>query len=178
MLLLLAALAAVAAQAASIDAAATRVGFQTDTRGGLVLDGRFPTIGGGFHDMGGDRRRVRLILSTTDVEIVDHSGYTRFARGRGFFDAERWPLVEFISDPYAPELLQSGGALGGTLRMRGIQRRETFVLQPATCARPGIDCDVVANGRVSRSDYGMQRWRIAVGDQVGFSLRMRLEQEQ
>ena len=112
-----------------------------------------------------------------DVEIVGHSGYTRFARGSGFFDAERWPLVEFISDPYPPELLQSGGALGGTLRMRGVQRREVFVLQPAGCARPGIDCDVVASGQVHRGDYGMRRWRVALDDEVRFSLRMRLRAE-
>ncbi|MDG6347354.1 YceI family protein [Luteimonas sp. 8-5] len=177
LLALAATLLAAVAHAAAIDAAASQVGFHLVTRWGQSLDGRFNTIRGAVDDMGGDLRRVRLILSTSDVEIVGHPGYTRFARGSGFFDAERWPLVEFISDPYPPELLQTGGALGGTLRMRGVQRREVFVLQPAGCARPGIDCDVVASGRVRRGDYGMRRWRVALGDDVRFSLRMRLRAE-
>jgi len=177
LLALAATLLAATAQAAGIDPAASQIGFHLATRWGQALDGRFHTIRGAVDDMGGGRSRVRLILSTTDVEIVGHPGYTRFARGGGFFDAERWPLVEFISDPYPPELLRSGGALGGTLRMRGVQRREVFVVQPATCGRPGVDCDVVASGRVRRGDYGMRRWRVAVGDEVRFSLRMRMQAE-
>jgi len=175
LLALAATVSALVANAAGIDAAASKVGFHMVTRWGQLLDGRFHTIRGAIDDMGGGQRRVRLILSTNDVEIVGHPGYTRFARGSGFFDSERWPLVEFVSDPYSPELLQSGGALGGVLRMRGIQRREVFALQPAGCERPGIDCDVVASGRVRRSDYGMRRWRIALGDDVRFSLQMRLK---
>ncbi|MDQ2701628.1 MAG: YceI family protein [Pseudomonadota bacterium] len=177
LLALVVALLAGMAHGTGIDADASRVGFHMVTRWGQALDGRFPTVRGAVDDVGGDQHRVRLILSTDDVEIVGHPGYTRFARGRGFFDSARWPSVEFVSDPYAPQLLQSGGALGGVLRMRGVQRREVFVLEPASCERPGIDCDVVASGRVRRSDYGMRRWRIALGDEVRFSLRMRLQQE-
>src|SRR3546814_11171865 len=132
-------------------------------RWGQPLDGRFPSVRGAVDDLGGKRHRVRLILSTHDVEIVGHAGYTRFARGRGFFDSARWPLVEFISDPYTPELLQSGGALGGILSMRGIQRREVFVLQPATCAPPGIDCEVVPHGRLRPGHHGPQPWPTTPG---------------
>lgn len=176
LLALAAALSIPAALGSEIDAAASRVGFSLQTRWGQVLEGRFPSIRGVVDDLGGDRRRVRLILSTLDVEIVGHSGYTRFTRGRGFFDARRWPQVEFLSDPYTPELLLRGGRLGGTLRMRGVQRREVFVLEPATCDRPGRDCDVVASGVVDRDDYGMGRWRVALGDDVRFSLRMRVRE--
>lgn len=166
-----------AALAAEFDPAATHVGFALTTRWGQALEGRFPVLQGRVDELGENRRRVRLSLATADVEIVGHPGYTRFTRGRSFFDAERWPRVEFLSDPYAPALLRDGGTLGGMLRMRGVQRREAFAVLPAACDSPGRDCDIVATGVVDRDDYGMGRWRIAVDDKVRFTLRIRLRQE-
>jgi polyisoprenoid-binding protein YceI len=166
-----------AALAAEFDAAASRAGFALSTRWGQRLEGRFPTLQGRVDDLGGDRRRVRLVLSTGDVEIVGHPGYTRFTRGHGFFDAGRWPQVEFLSDAYSPALLREGGKLGGVLRMHGVERRQVFDVLPASCAAPGRDCDVVATGIVDRGDYGMGRWSIALNDMVRFTLRMRLRAE-
>jgi polyisoprenoid-binding protein YceI len=163
------------ALAAAIDGHASRVGFFLQTRWGQTLEGRFPTLQGEVDDLGDGRHRVRLVLSTRDVEIVGHSGYTRVTRGRGFFDSEEWPQVEFLSDPDAATLLSDGGRLGGVLRMRGVQHREVFQVLPATCAAPGRDCDVVASGTVRRGNYGMGSWRIALGDAVRFTLKMRLQ---
>ncbi|MGN6113690.1 MAG: YceI family protein [Luteimonas sp.] len=174
--LLLLALAG-AALAAEIDSAASRVGFSLSTRWGQALQGRFPTLQGWVDDLGQQRRRVRLVLSARDVEIVGHTGYTRYTRGRAFFDAERWPQVEFLSDAYGPDLLRTGGALGGVLRMRGVQHRQVFQVLPAECDAPGRDCDVVATGVVDRDDYGMGGWRIALDDAVRFTLRVRLRAE-
>lgn len=166
--------ASLAASAAEIDGNRSRAGFTLETRWGQQLQGRFPSMRGAVDDLGNGHHRVRLILSTTDVEIVGHSGYSQATRGSGFFDAGHWPQAEFLSDPYPPELLRDGGQLGGLLSLRGVQRRETFVLLPAGCDRPAYDCDVVAVGRVDRDDYGMDRWRIAVGDDVRFNLRIRV----
>jgi polyisoprenoid-binding protein YceI len=33
---------------------------------------------------------------------------------------------------------------------------------------------VVASGTIRRSNYGMDRWKFAVSEDVGFSLRMRV----
>jgi polyisoprenoid-binding protein YceI len=162
------------ALATEIDGVASRVGFSMQTRWGQLLEGRFPTVHGEVSELPDGRHQVRLLLSTRDVEIVGHPGYTRFARGGGFFDADHWPQVEFLSDAYAPALLQQGGPLTGTLRIRGIHRREVFVIRPATCAQPGLACDVAASGSIRRSDYGMGRWKFAMSEDVGFSLRMRV----
>lgn len=166
-----------AALAAEFDAAASRVGFVLSTRWGQTVEGRFPTLQGRVDELGDDRHRVRLVLFTGDVEIVGHPGYTRFTRGRSFFDAERWPQVEFLSDAYPTALLRDGGKLGGVLRMRGVQHRQVFDVLPAACDTPGRDCDVVATGVVDRGDYGMGRWSIALNDLVRFTLRMRLRAE-
>jgi polyisoprenoid-binding protein YceI len=174
--LLLLALAGTAL-AEEIDSAASRVGFSLSTRWGQTLQGRFPTPRGWVDDLGQQRHRVRLVLSARDVEIVGHPGYTRYTRGRGFFDAERWPQVEFLSDAYGPDLLRTGGPLGGVLRMHGVQHRQVFQVLPAECDAPGRDCDVVATGAVDRDDYGMGGWRIALDDAVRFTLRVRLRAE-
>ena len=43
------------------------------------------------------------------------------------------------------------------------------------CARPAVDCDVVATGAVRRSDYDMDDWKLAINDRVVFVLRARVQ---
>lgn len=166
-----------AAWAAEIDPAETRIGFTLKTRWGQVLQGRFPRYSGRIEMLDDGRRRVRLVLSARDVEIVGHPNYTGMTRGRGFFEAERFPEVEFVSDPYLPALVEKGGKLAGELTIRDVRRRETFAIEAADCARPAYDCDVSANGSVRRSDYGVDRWIFAVSDHVRFNLRLRVRED-
>lgn len=163
--------------ATQIDRDASRITFTLKTRWGQTLQGRFPEYSGDIVALGDDRRQVQLQMATRAVEILGNPRYTRFARGSGFFDAQRYPQLGFVSEPYPPALLHAGGALAGTLRIRGIQRREVFTIDPATCARPARDCDLVANGSIARSDYGIDRWNFALSDQVRFTLRIRLRDE-
>lgn len=161
------------AHAAAIDDVHSRIGFTLQTRWGQVLDGRFPAYRGDVQVLPDGRRRVSLRLVTREVEILGYPGYSRITRGRGFFDAERYPEVGFVSQPYPVQLTRSGGELAGRLRIRDVERREIFTIEPAGCERPGLDCDVVATGVVSRSDYGLDRWGFAIGDSIRFSLRIR-----
>ena len=156
----------------SIDPAQSQVGFTLRTRWGQTLEGRFPTYQGEILALDDGRRRVRLSLSAREVEIVGHRNYTRLTRGKGFFDAERYPEVVFVSEPYGDELTRDGGALAGALTIRGVRRHEVFTVEPSTCARPAHDCAVVASGTVQRSDYGVDRWSFALSESVRFSLRI------
>lgn len=157
----------------NIDPAHSQIGFALRTRWGQTLEGRFPAYEGEILVLGDGRRRVRLTLSARDVEIVGHRNYTRLTRGKGFFDAERYPEVVFVSEPYGDELTRDGGALAGALTIRGVRRHEVFTVEPSTCARPAQDCAVVASGTVQRSDYGVDRWSFALSESVRFSLRIR-----
>jgi polyisoprenoid-binding protein YceI len=170
-----AAATAPAAHATEIDQQHTRIGFTLKTRWGQVLRGQFPRYSGRIETLDDGRHRVHLRMSAKDVEIVGHANYTGMTRGRGFFEADRFPEVEFVSEPYASALIAQGGKLAGELTIRDVRRRETFVIEPGTCARPAYDCDVVANGSVRRTDYGVDRWTFAVSDHVRFTLRLRLE---
>jgi polyisoprenoid-binding protein YceI len=175
--LLVLALAGTYANAAAIDPATSQVGFRLTTRWGQTLQGRFPDSGGVVEELADGRHQVRLRLATGSVEIVGHSSYTRMARGRGFFDAPDYPAIEFVSEPYAPELLHRGGPLPGTLSIRNVRRREVFVIEPATCDAPARQCDVVGSGTVHRADYGLGRWGFALADKVLFSLRVRVRSD-
>lgn len=162
------------AEAGTIDARHTRIGFTLKTRWGQVLRGRFPEYTGRIERLAEGKHRVQLRLDAREVMIDDHPNYTRYTRDEGFFDAQRFREVSFVSDPYAPALLREGGTLSGTLQIRDVRRTERFQIAASACARPGEDCDVVAVGSVRRSDYGVDRWMFAVSDQVRFTLHLRV----
>ncbi|MEN1942013.1 YceI family protein [Luteimonas sp. MJ174] len=160
-------------RAAEIDAAASEIGFSLVTRWGEMVDGRFPVFEGHLTRLPDGRQQVRLSLSAADVEILGNRRHTQLTRGRGFFDAARHPWISFVSDPFDPRLLVDGGALRGVLGIRDVQQREAFTVLPATCARPALDCPVLAAGLIDRSHYGMTRWSVAIGRKVRFQLRIR-----
>lgn len=164
------------AAAQALDPARSRIEFDLKTRWGQTITGHFPRYDGEVVQLPDGRREVRIRLATTSVEVEGSRRYTRFARGERFLDASHHPWVEFRSDPYAAELVRQGGPLYGTLNMHGVSRRETFMLEPSECERPALDCDVVAQGRVLRTNYGVESWRWALTDDVNFRLRVRLRE--
>ena len=159
-----------------VDPVASQVGFALRTRWGQRLDGRLPVLSGEVRLVGSGLRQVRLRLSARDVEILGNPRYTSLTRDEAFFDAGRHPEVTFVSDPFGPDLVRVGGPLVGVLQLRGVERRETFHVEPADCERPMLDCPVVAAGVVNRGDYAMDRWSFALGERVQFRLTLRGEE--
>lgn len=170
-------LAAAAAPAVQVDPVQSRLGFSLQTRWGQTLEGRFPQYEGEIVAMADGRHRVQLRLAADAVEIADSPRYTRFARGPRFFDAERFPTIEFVSEPYDEALLRDGGELGGRLTIRGVTRREVFMIAPSACARPGYECDVVALGSVRRENYDINGFGLAIHNRVYFFLNVRVRNE-
>lgn len=160
--------------AADFDVASSEIGFSLVTRWGTVVDGRFPVFDGYLTRLPDGRQQVRLSLSAADVEIIGNQRHTRLSRGRGFFEAARFPWLTFVSEPFGAELLAAGGPLPGQLHIRDVERREVFSIAPSACARPALDCPVLAHGVVERSRYGMNRWNYAIGGKVYFQLSLRL----
>jgi polyisoprenoid-binding protein YceI len=159
-----------------LDQVQTRLGFELSTRWGQRLDGWFPKFDGGVEVLPDGRHQVSLRMYAREVLIQDHPNYTKWARGGMFFESERYPVVTFISHPYRPETLTQGGELAGELTIRGIRRPERLIVEPAACARPALDCDVISTGAVRRSDYEMDGFKMAVNDRVVFVLRARLQE--
>ena len=160
------------ASAQALDTARSRIDFDLHTRIGSQVRGRFPLAEGRVDTLADGRRQVRLRLDARALRVGSSDYYTRLARGPQLFDVERYPDIEFVSDPYPATLAHEGGSMEGLLRMHGVAHRERFVLEPASCARPGYDCPILASGRVSRDDYGLDGWRWALADRVRFHLNV------
>jgi len=162
-------------ESTGFDSVHTRFGFELRTRWGQQVQGLFPSHDGALVRLPDGRHQVHIQLRTGDVVVEDSERYTGIARGERFFDAARHPLIEFESEPHPAALAHDGGQLRGRLTLHGVSRIETFTVAAATCARPGIDCDVVAHGSVDRRDYGLDGWRWALTDTVRFNMRVRLQ---
>lgn len=160
----------------ALDQARSAFSFALHTRWGTSIDGRFAQFEGGVETMPDGRRRVRVRLAAGAVEVDGPARYTRVARGPELFDAAQYPWIEFVSTPYEARLPIEGGELVGQLSMHGISREERFVVAPSRCLHPGVDCDVHAQGSVSREAYGLEGWRWLLGDRVQFLMRVRLDE--
>lgn len=156
------------------DARYTRFGFELRTRWGQRVSGLFRQYEGEVTTLADGRHRVRIVLRTDSVVVADSERYTQLARGPSFFDAARYPYIEFVSEPHPDDLVRNGGRMRGRLSMHGISRVESFHLSAPACDAPGKDCDVVASGSISRDDYGLDGWQFALMDRVRFNLRVRL----
>ena len=106
----------------------------------------FGRIVGRLDDLQGtldlDRRQG---VATVDVHVaaaavqMDDRSYTDWARGPDFFDAARHPQIHFVSQPFPLDRLQQGGALVGTLTLRGISRPVRFELLARPCRVAALD---------------------------------------
>ena len=115
---------ATASRSVAFDTANSWLGFEVRTRFGQRMAGEFPRYEGVVEHLPDGRHRVRLRVATSEAVIPDRPRYTAWMRSQSFFDAIRHPWMEFVSEPYAPELLRDGGVLRGRLDLRGINRDE------------------------------------------------------
>jgi polyisoprenoid-binding protein YceI len=159
-----------------LDTARSRLGFEIRTRLGQRIEGVFPRFEGRIDVLSDGRHEVHLRMFTGYVEIPGKDRYTAWMRGEEFFDARRYPVVEFDSVPYSPDLVEKGGGIHGRLILRGVSHPETLQVEAASCPRAGYDCDVVSRGTVQRGRYGMDSWQLALSDRVTFVLRARLNE--
>ena len=158
------------------DAERSRIDFHLSALGVIRLDGRFERFHGqvGIDDSGSPQVHLVVIAGSLHMDNPRHRDW---ARSPEFFDVDRHPQVEFRSDPLPDGLLEHGGPLTGTLRVRGIDRPARFDLEPGRCSTPGDRCEIAVAGTIRRSDYGMQSRRLALSDRVHLRMRFVLQPE-
>lgn len=172
---LAAALLAMPAEARDIviDGAHSYARFHLDLPMGRELDGRFPRMQAEWLPQADGRWRVSVWLPADAAEIRGRPRYTRIMRGEMFFDSQRHPNIQFLSDPFETGMLTRGGALSGVLTMRGVAQRESLRLAPSTCRPPVLrNCVIEVQGEVRRRDYGITPLKGVLGDIVEFRLRI------
>lgn len=158
-----------------IDPAFSRAEFSLRVLWVRKLEGRFEYIQGSVsYPVQPDRFdvEVRIAAQSLDMRNPDH---IEWAKSGEFFDAERYPWIDFRARGARRELLSEGGELLGELSLRGVTRPARFTLLPAPCDRPGLDCAVQAEGEIERSDFGMTARRWAVSDKVKLAFSFRLK---
>jgi len=161
---------------AEFDTARSWLGFEVRTRFGQRMQGEFPRFEGLVEHLPDGRHRVRLRVATSAAVIPERPRYTGWMRGESFFDTARHPWMEFVSEPYPAALLRQGGPLKGELTLRGITRGQQLEIEPAACARPGLDCEIQVAGSIERGDYGMKDWQFALAERVRLMARLRLRE--
>lgn len=156
-----------------IDPAQSRAEFSLRVVWVRKLEGHFEYIQGSITHPAPGRFDVRVKIATQSLSMPnpDHAAWAQSAE---FFDAQRHPWISFEALDASTDLLRDGGELHGLLSLRGVTQPASFALQPARCARPGVDCPVEASGEVQRSEFGMNARRWAVSDKVKLALRFRL----
>lgn len=157
-----------------LDPQRSQVDFEVRALWVRRVRGQFDTVLGQVEpqpDPDWARVDVQVPVDSLSMGNPDHAAW---ARSAAFFDAARHPWIHFRSDPFPLTLLERGGLLPGVLELHGHRREVQFSLLPGTCTRPGLDCPVLAEGEVSRADFGMDAHRVTVGDRVLLRLRMQV----
>ncbi|WP_243040683.1 YceI family protein [Dyella sedimenti] len=140
-------------------------------------------ISGRFEEIDGDV----TLSALRDTAVVDahitvdsiHMASDRIRRwvlAPEFFDASHYPSIHFVSQPISLGMLERGGALDGTLTLRGITRPAHFELMPSHCPLSAPQqCVIAVRGTIQRSDFGMSAHRAAVADKVELGMSISLD---
>lgn len=148
--------------------------FVVGVRLPIRAEGRFNQIEGQL-SLRPEGCEVAVRLDATSVVYTGPNWFADLSRSPAFLDVDAHPEVNFVSQPFPASRLVEGGALLGTLRLRGRERSVEFRLQPSGCDPPGQACPIVVRGIVNRRDFGMQAHRFTVKDTVHFEFSIRLE---
>jgi polyisoprenoid-binding protein YceI len=164
-----------------IVASASRVQFWVRIFGVVPLAGSFPKIAGAITiDSAAGTARVEADVEAGAVTMRRPS-HEDWAKSDEFFDAAAHPNIRFESEPFPLTRLDGGGAIQGSLTVRGITKPVGFAIERARCA--GIvaaeatdgaprQCRVELAGSIDRSEFGMQTRGGTLGNRV--SLRFEI----
>lgn len=154
------------AQALRIDGPGTAVEFEIAALWILRRSGRFGQVEGTLEvAAGGASAQIAVRIRADSVSMKDPD-HVELLLSPAFFDAARYPWIEFRSEPFElagkPQL-----ALPGELTVRGIRRPVRFDLDLRNCQPgPPAACQVIVDGVLERSRFGMTEYRRTLADQV------------
>jgi polyisoprenoid-binding protein YceI len=143
------------------------------------VEGRFQQIDGEVSvSPHHDEARVQARINVSSIQM-DSERFRRWVMAPEFFDAEHYPTIYFRSAPIPLSLFEQGGALDGTLTIRGISRSVRFQIQPSgtPCLATAQACVINLSGSLQRSDFGMLGHRTALSDRVDLGLQIALQPE-
>ena len=158
------------AQKLNLDSTRSHAAFEVRVLFLIGLHGDFSTVRGALSvDRAGGSASVDALIDTNTVRMRNRR-YENWTKSAEFFDAQHFPQIHFVSDPFPLARFADGGKIEGVLTIRGATQRATFELAPATCASPLAGaCAVDATGTIRRSDFGMRSRRGTLSDKIDLS---------
>ncbi len=158
-----------------IDSSRSQAGFQVRLLWFRTISGRFTRIEGSIQRKASGMAIVDARIDSHSV-VMDSPRYRKAVLGPKFFDIAKHPAIHFLSDPVPFATLQSGGALAGQLRLRGVTRPVHFELLASRCTPDTLySCKIRVRGHVSRSAFGMTSHRTVLSDRVKLELSIAVE---
>jgi|SRR6185312_6746606 len=156
-----------------LDAARSEAGFTVKLLWLIGVSGEFGAVSGGL-DIDRFRGTARVDAHIESDTLHMRSAHNaKWAKSAEFFDATHYPQIEFASADFPLVRLRSGGALDGTLTLRGIAKPTHLRILPSECPDPLAGaCAVQVEGSIERSDFGMHSRRGTLADKVALSLRI------
>ena len=156
-----------------LDAARSQAGFTVKVLWLIGVGGEFGAVHGSL-DIDNFRGTARVDAHIeTDTLRMRSVHNAKWAKSAEFFDATRYPQIDFASADFPLVRLRTGGALDGILTLRGIAKPVRFRILPADCAQPLAGaCAVPVEGSIERSDFGMHSRRGTVADKVALRLQI------
>ncbi|GAB3256960.1 YceI family protein [Chitinimonas naiadis] len=156
-----------------LDAAQSRPSFEVDAIG-------FVRTRGVFNEMAGELT-VDRDTRTGSIEVTIQTGSLAtgsprrdaFLKGKEFFNAQAFPSATFKADHFAFDDTQPVSAQG-TLTMLGISKPITLTITDMRCQPNGMEqkmmCEGTVSTRISRANWGMDRYALLVSDMVSISV--------
>jgi polyisoprenoid-binding protein YceI len=151
----------------ALDSARSSVDFEIRAMWMFDVAGRFGAVTGSV-DIDHEARTAR-VHARIDVRGVSmrRDSYEDWVKSAEFFDAVRYPFVEFSSEPFPLATLDLGGDIIGSLSVRGTTRPMSLRLRPSQCpGEAALRCPVIADGSLQRSEFGMRTRRATLADRV------------
>lgn len=159
------------AEVLALDPARSSADFEIRAMWMFDVGGRFGEVTGEVEfDPQARSLSVRAQIDVRGVEMRRDS-YEEWVKSDEFFHAAQHPQIVFQSEPFPLATLDLGGDIVGSLSLRGVTRSMRFRLRPTEC--PGaaaLECPVIADGSLQRSDFGMRTRRATLADKVRLHL--------
>lgn len=157
-----------------LDSANTRVEFEIAALWLLRRHGAFADVVGRIdRDPAAGTAIISVRIRVDSVRMKDPD-HVRLLLSPEFFDAAQHPWIEFRSDPFAVDGAERG-ALPGSLSVRGITRRVRFSIDRGHCDLRAADgCEVIVDGTLQRSRFGMSGYRRTLADKVHLKIAARV----
>jgi polyisoprenoid-binding protein YceI len=151
----------------TVDAAHSGINFKISHLGLSWVFGRFNDFSGSFVlDADASKNAFSLNIKTDSVD-TNNKKRDDHLRGPDFFNSAQFPSIAFKST--AVKAIENGFQVTGDFTMHGVTKSITLNLVggmirefPKKVQRTGFTTELVVN----RSDYGMDKFKDAIGDQV------------